>query len=168
MAVVALSALRSTMLEDRRNEIHTVLNLATQQVMYYQGQEQSGKLSREDAQARAIEALSSLRDGKTSYLWARTIGALGLVHPNPDVIGKVDFGVTLPDGRLKFQSYIDTLATTDFAYFDDLVKKPGTDTIVHKINGVAKVKGWDWIVGFGVFVDDIDSAYWGLACALWG
>ena len=34
---------------------------------------------------------------------------------------------------------------------------------VPKINGVAKIQGWDWIVGFGVFVDDINAAYWSLA-----
>ncbi|MDR3411701.1 MAG: methyl-accepting chemotaxis protein [Formivibrio sp.] len=159
----ALSTLRSTMLEDRRHEIHTVLNLATKQVAYYQSLEQSGKLSKDEAQARAIEALTSLRDEKKSYLWARTVGALGLVHPNPDVIGKVDFGAVQANGKTNWQNYLDKLATVDFAYFDDLTKKPGGDVPVPKINGVTKIAGWDWVIGFGVFVDDIDSAFWSLA-----
>lgn len=66
IAGFALSTLRSTMLEDKRNEIHTVLNLAAKQVAYFQGLEQSGKLTRDEAQARAIESLSSLRDEKRS------------------------------------------------------------------------------------------------------
>jgi methyl-accepting chemotaxis protein len=171
----ALHDLRSTMLEDRRNEIHTVLNLASKQVAYFQELEKSGKLSREEAQARAIEGLSSLRDGKSSYLWARTTGALGLVHPNPDVIGKVDFGATLANGKSNFQNYLDNLVSTHFAYFDDMTKRPGTDTPVPKINGVTRIDGWDWLIGFGIFVDDIDTAFWqlvwrsmGLGCVVLG
>lgn len=163
IAGFSLSALRSNMVENKRSEIYTVLNLAAQQVAYFQDLEQRGTLSREVAQAKAIEALSSLRDGKKTYLWARTEGALGLVHPNPDVIGKVDVGVTLPDGRSKWQGYLDGLKNTRLAYFDDLAKYPGADQPVPKINGIVKIEGWNWLVGFGIFVDDIDAAFWRLA-----
>ena len=163
IAGFALSTLRSTMLEDKRNEIHTVLNLAAKQVAYFQGLEQSGKLTRDEAQARAIEALSSLRDEKKVYLWARTTGALGLVHPNPDVIGKIDFGATLANGKTNWQNYLDHLSTKDFAYFDDISKRPDNGVMAPKINGVTKIGGWDWLVGFGIFVDDIDQAFWALA-----
>jgi methyl-accepting chemotaxis protein len=162
VAGLALATLRNTMLEDRRQEIQSVLGLATKQVAYYQGLEQSGKLSRQEAQARAVEALSALRDGK-KYLWARTSDALGLVHPNPDVIGKIDWGAKLANGKSNFQTYLDTLATTDFAFFDDMVKRPGTDVLVHKINGVTKLAGWDWVIGFGLFADDISDAFWSMA-----
>ena len=163
IAGFALSTLRSTMLENKRNEIHTVLNLAAKQVAYFQGLEKSGKMSRDEAQAKAIEALSALRDEKKSYLWARTVGALGLVHPNPDVIGKVDFGATLPNGKTNWQNYLDHLTNTNFAYFDDIVKRPGTDQMVPKINGVTRIDDWDWLVGFGIFAEDIEQAYWSLA-----
>ncbi len=163
IAAFALSTLRSTMLEDKRNEIHSVLNLAAKQVAYFQGLEKSGKLTRDEAQAKAIEALSSLRDEKKAYLWARTVGALGLVHPNPDVIGKVDFGATLSNGKTNWQNYLDNLVNTNFAYFDDMVKRPGSDAMVPKINGVTRIDGWDWLVGFGIFADDINEAYWSLA-----
>ncbi|MDQ8020897.1 MAG: methyl-accepting chemotaxis protein [Moraxellaceae bacterium] len=164
LAAFALTALRTNMLNDRRQEIHTVLNLASKQVAHYQALEAGGKMSREDAQARAIEALTTLRDGNKTYVWARTVGALGLVHPNPSVVGKVDFGVTLPSGKTNWQNYLDHLVSTDFAFFDDMVKRPGgTDDLVPKINGVTKIKGWDWLVGYGVFVDDINTAYWAMA-----
>jgi len=163
IAGFALSTLRNTMLEDKRAEIHTVLNLAAKQLAYFQALEKSGKLSRADAQAKAIEALSSLRDEKRAYLWARTTGALGLVHPNPDVIGKVDFGAIQANGKSNFQNYLDALANTDFAYFDDMAKRSSDEPLAPKINGVTKIADWDWLVGFGIFVDDIDHAFWNLA-----
>ncbi|WP_417067028.1 methyl-accepting chemotaxis protein [Niveibacterium terrae] len=162
MAAFALSTLRSEMLDARRNEIHTVLSLAVKQVAAFQEMEKSGKLSHEEAQTRAVAVLASMRDDK-NYIWARTSGALGLAHPNQAVIGKVDWGKTLANGKSNFQTYLDELSNKDFAFFDDMSKRPGTDVEVPKINGVAKIPGWDWIVGFGVFVDDINAAYWSLA-----
>jgi hypothetical protein len=81
LAVMGLSSLRSTMLEQRKESIRTVLTLAGQQVRYFQQLEQSGQLSRTEAQRRAMEALRSMRYEKSLYLWARTTGALGLVLP---------------------------------------------------------------------------------------
>jgi methyl-accepting chemotaxis protein len=163
IAVFALSTLHNTMLEDRRREIHTVLNLAAKQVEYFQNQEKAGHLSTAEAQAHAIEALAALRDGKSTYIWTRTEGALSLVHPNPALIGKVDFGATLPNGKTTWQNYLDRLSNERFAFFDDVVARPGETVPVAKINGVTKVAGWNWIMGFGVYADDITEAYWQLA-----
>jgi methyl-accepting chemotaxis protein len=163
IAAFALNALHNTMLDDRRREIHTVLNLAGKQVEFFQGEEKAGRLSTEQAQARAIEALAGLRDGKNAYIWMRTEGALSLVHPNQALIGKIDFGPKLPNGKTTWQNYLDHLSTERFAYFNDMVARGGESVPVAKINGVTKVPGWNWIMGFGVYADDIAASYWQLA-----
>ncbi|MBD8473756.1 cache domain-containing protein [Pseudomonas sp. CFBP 8770] len=163
IAVFALSTLHNTMLDDRRREIHTVLNLAAKQVEYFQNEEKAGRLSTEQAQARAIETLAALRDGKNAYIWTRTEGALSLVHPNQALIGKIDFGARLPNGKTTWQNYLDRLSSERFAFFDDMVARSGDTVPVAKINGVTKVPGWNWIMGFGVYADDITDAYWQLA-----
>jgi methyl-accepting chemotaxis protein len=163
IAVFALNTLHNTMLEDRRREIHTVLNLAAKQVEYFQNEEKNGHLSTTQAQAHAIEALAALSDGKSAYIWTRTEGALSLVHPNPALIGKVDFGATLPNGKTTWQNYLDRLSSERFVFSDDLIARTGETIPVAKINGVTKVDGWNWIMGFGVYADDIANAYWQLA-----
>ncbi len=162
MAAFGLHTLRQTMLEDRHNELRAVLSLAKGQVAYFQSLEKNGTLSREVAQAKAVEALSSLRDGKTAYVWVRTTGALALVLPEnqKEGLGKVDFGKKLPDGRFDFQRYLDLLASSEFGFVEIAVKKPGNDEILPKINGVTKVEGWDWVVGYGAWIDDINAAFW--------
>ncbi len=163
LAAFALSALYSNMMDDRRAEIMNVLKLASNQIEAVKAQEQSGKLSHEAAQAQAIALLTAMRNGPSTYIWARTSGALGLVHPNADVIGKVDFGKTLANGKSNFQNYLDELQGKETALFDDMSVRPGTTTAVPKINGVTLIKGWDWVIGYGVFVDDITTKYWVLA-----
>jgi len=163
IAGFALYTLRSSLESDRQTEIHEVLNLAAHQVYAYQAMARSGKMTDAAARAKAIEALSGMRDGKKSYLWARTVGALGLVHPDARVIGKVDEGKVLPDGRTNWQKYLDSLKSADFAYFMEPARRPGSDVWVSKMVGVTHIKGWDWVIGYGVWADDIDTAYWRMA-----
>jgi methyl-accepting chemotaxis protein len=164
LSVFALNALRSNMMEERRAEILNVLKLASNQIEELKDQEQSGKLSREAAQAQGIAILSATRNGPSTYIWARTTGGLGLVHPNKDVIGKIDFGKTLANGKTNFQNYLDELKDKDAALFDDMSVRPGgASEAVPKINGVTIIKGWDWVVGYGIFIDDINARYWQLA-----
>ncbi|MFS2158946.1 methyl-accepting chemotaxis protein [Pseudomonas sp. Pseusp122] len=159
---LALNTLHSTMQDDKRNEIHTVLSLAAQQVGYFQALEKSGKLSRAEAQAKAIEALTNMRNGSNAYVWARGIDGMGLVHAIADKVGKIDMGKAA-NGKTSIQNYIDNLATTKFYYYDDFTKNPDTGEMAPKINGVTQIQDWNWFVGFGVFVSDIEKAYWRLA-----
>jgi methyl-accepting chemotaxis protein len=159
---LALNTLHATMQDDKRNEIHTVLSLAAQQVGYFQGLEKSGKLSRAEAQAKAVEALTNMRNGSNAYIWARGIDGMGLVHAIADKVGKIDMGKAA-NGKTSIQNYIDNLTTAKFYYYDDFTKNPDTGEMAPKINGVTQIQDWNWFVGFGVFVSDIEKAYWRLA-----
>ncbi|BBF85777.1 methyl-accepting chemotaxis protein [Aquitalea magnusonii] len=163
LAAMGLASLRTAMLEQRHESIRTVLTLAAQQVKHFQQLEQSGQLSRAEAQRRAIDALRSMHYQKSLYLWARTTGALGLVLPGDKGVGQVDFGKTLPDGRHDFNRYLDVLATQDIGFVELMVVKPGGSDEVLKINGVTRIDGWDWVIGFGAWTDDIQAAFWEVA-----
>jgi methyl-accepting chemotaxis protein len=158
----SLYTLRSSMMEGRRDEIRMALTLASKQVAYYQELERSGKLSRAQAQAQAIAALSSMKNGKAMYYWARTVGAYGLVHIDPKVVGHVDEGRIWPDGKSNWKHYLDRLASEEFPMVEEVTKRPNSDVMAGKVNGLYHVRDWDWVIGFGQWTDDIDSAFWQL------
>ncbi|AOY00051.1 methyl-accepting chemotaxis protein [Jeongeupia sp. USM3] len=159
IAGYALQTIRSSMMQERRAEIRLLLDLAANQIRSFQKLEQSGKLTKDEAQARAIEAASGLAQGD-DYIFIRSMDARMLVHPDPRKVGKVSQGSKLPDGRTTHEAYLEVLSKGDFGYTDIVTKRPGSDVEVSKVNGVIKIAGWDWIVGFGLFTDDIDRAYW--------
>jgi methyl-accepting chemotaxis protein len=164
LASFALHNLHSTMIENRKHEIHDVVNLAIKQASYFVEQEQSGKLTRKDAQQKAIEVLSKLRDG-SDYLWVRDPDARLLVHVKTAQLGQVDLGGQLPDGTTTYDGFVKALAQSDsdFGYLQSDVKKPGTDNLVPKINCVTRLKAWNWMFGFGVYLDDVEVAFWQFA-----
>jgi methyl-accepting chemotaxis protein len=163
ISAFGLSALRTNIVNERRAALHTLLVMVKNQIEYYHDQEKTGKLTREQAQTLAIENLKTLRAGNTSYVWVRTTAALGLVLAIPSDVGKVSFGQKLPDGRYDWQLYLDALNNTDFGTVNLLVKHPKLGTLQPKINGVVKIDGWDWVVGCGVWLDDVNSAFWSMA-----
>ncbi|GAB3252248.1 diguanylate cyclase domain-containing protein [Chitinimonas naiadis] len=162
VAALALQALHEEMIKDRQHEIATVLSLARKEVDQYRQQELSGSLSRELAQNKALAGLSAIQNDK-NYLWVRQKDGLTLLHPDADLLGKRDTSLHQPQGRPRMAAYAQALEKQQSGFFVDEVEKPDTDVPTRKINGVTLVKGWNWLVGYGMFVDDINRAYWHLA-----
>jgi len=159
VAGFALQSMRASMMDERRTQISALVHLVAKQVAYYQSLEQSGKLTRAEAQARAIEAVGGLRNGD-DYVFLRDMEKHLLVHPDPKKVGTIDVGSKLPDGRTSYEAYMDVLAKSDFGYVNIFTKRPKGEVAVPKLSGVIKIPGWNWIAGFGVFTDDIDDAFW--------
>ncbi|WP_263771143.1 methyl-accepting chemotaxis protein [Propionivibrio soli] len=158
LVVVALQIIRSSMIEERRNQIELMVSLAGKQVNLFVAQEKSGKLSHEEAQARAKQALSGLRQGD-DYVFVRQMDGLVVVHPDSRKEGQIDLGSKGPDGRTLMQVYVDSLKSADQSMVEIKTKRPKGEVEVAKLNGLVKIPEWNWIVGFGLFIDDIDEAY---------
>lgn len=166
MSVFALRNLHSTMLEDRKLELQQILTLSVKQASFYVNLEKQGKLTHDEAKAKVIELLSNIRDNATNtYLWARDDAGLLRVHVKTEQLGTLDES-RLPDGTKSYDRFIEILQTKQFGFVQNNISKPGTNQIVPKINGITKLPEWNWIFGFGIYLDDLDAAFWNLATTL--
>ncbi|SFN67335.1 methyl-accepting chemotaxis sensory transducer with Cache sensor [Formivibrio citricus] len=156
---VALYSLRHSILNERQSQIRTTLELAVNMTAQYQQQEQLGKLTHEEAQNKAKEALRGLRRGD-DYIFVRTTDNIRLVHPNAESIGKVDLGVKLPSGRTSAQAFADALAISKVGFVKSMIARPGQTEPQPKLIGVTSFKPWGWVFGVGFYVDDIETTFW--------
>ncbi|MBV8657313.1 MAG: cache domain-containing protein [Burkholderiales bacterium] len=156
-----LYSLRHSMIEDRQQQISKLMGLARGMLTYYQAQEASGKLTRQEAQAQAIHTLSTMRSGD-DYYFARTVDNIMLVHPDASRVGKFDKGSKTPDGRYTNEVYAELLRKADTGFVTIYVARPGDPNKVPKpkMNGIFRFAPWDWVCGIGFFVDDIEAAFW--------
>ena len=159
---LSLNTLHGALMHDREAQIRNMLMMGQHLVEHYQGEQQAGRLSRDQAQAAAREALTQLNNEGKSYYWVRTPEGLNLVHPNPANVGKVAQGVTL-DGRPDGEAYREGLAKDRIALVTAKTKHPRTGEMAGKLNGVIAFEPWGWWIGTGFFNDDIDSVFWGSA-----
>lgn len=167
VGALGLYSLRETMLTERKAQIEKILWLARGLLEHYHGLERAGELNTEEAQRRAKEALNGLRKGD-DYVFVRTIDNVMLVHPDSMRIGKYDKGSKTPDGRYTSQVYKEEFARRDNVTLtiyaprpSDPEKKP-----IPKLLGASYFQPWQWVVGIGFLVDDVETAFWDYALNL--
>ncbi|HEX7937009.1 MAG TPA: methyl-accepting chemotaxis protein [Paraburkholderia sp.] len=167
IAAIALSQLDHALTEGRQAQIQTLLTKAEHLVLYYQSQEASGKMSRDDAQAAAKTALNQLNANSQSYYWVTNTDSINLVHPNASLVGTKSGGNRTRSGDLTdTQAYRQGLANGHFAMVDVLIRRSKDGPLEAKLQGVVAIPAWQWWIGTGFFYDDIDAAYWKLARTL--
>ncbi|WP_171013940.1 methyl-accepting chemotaxis protein [Chitinivorax sp. B] len=161
VALTALTGLNNTMLQDRQQKTRNLVEVAHDVVVMYQKQEAAGKLPREQAQSMAMAALKQLRYEGTEYFWINDMNAVMLMHPiKPELDGKSMNDAKDPDGKYLFREFVKTVNDKGAGYVDYLWPKPGADRPVAKLSYVKGFAPWAWIIGSGIYIDDVDRAFW--------
>lgn len=109
----------------------------------------------------AKKSISDLRYGSTGKDYFFIIGTdLKIVmHPiKPALNGKDVSGSADPNGKKLFVEMAQVCKDKGEGFVDYFWAKPGSDKPVAKLSFVKVFKPWGWIVGTGIYIDDIDRA----------
>ena len=107
----------------------------------------------------ALVAISNMRYGKSGYFWVNDSNHVVQMHPiKPSLAGKSMYDLKDPDGVFLYRDIVKA-ANNDPK--GGLVKykwaKPGKDAPQPKYSYVQKFGPWDYIIGTGAYVDDIEE-----------
>ncbi|HEY9104031.1 methyl-accepting chemotaxis protein, partial [Chitinimonas sp.] len=161
VAVTALSSQRATLMEDRQQKTRNLIEVAHGVIVANYALEQSGKLSRAEAQERAKAQIQSLRYDKSEYFWINDMTPVMIMHPiKPELNGKNLSENKDPAGKHLFVEFVNVVKAKGEGFVDYLWPKPGADKPVPKISYVKGFEPWGWIVGSGIYVDDVSAAFW--------
>jgi methyl-accepting chemotaxis protein len=124
----------------------------------YKAKASSNIITTTEAQKEALEAIRSLRyDGK-EYFWINDLEPKMIMHPmKPEMDGKNIADQKDPNGIYIFQEMVKVCNEKGEGTVKYMWPKPGSDKPQPKVSYVKKLKDWDWIVGSGIYVDDIES-----------
>ena len=127
----------------------------------YYKQEQAGTITRAEAQARAMETISAMRYGKDGYLWINDMDARMIMHPiKPELNGKDLSSMADPNGLHIFVEFARIVKAQKEGFVDYLWPKPGFEAPVEKFSHVVGFEPWGWVVGTGVYADDLAAMFW--------
>lgn len=108
-------------------------------------------------EALAQVAKMRLTDG--NYFWVNDTDHRMVMHPiKPALDGKDMSGFKDPKGKLLFRELVSVTKADGEGYVDYYWGKPGKDGDFPKLSFVKLFKPWGWIVGMGVYIDNIDAA----------
>jgi methyl-accepting chemotaxis protein len=123
--------------------------------------ETSGSHSREQAQQLATQALQAARYGGNEYFWLQGTDARVVMHPfRPDLNGTDGSNIKDPDGKAIFIVFAQRAQQADGGGIVEYQwPKPGQDAPAPKISYVKAFKPWGWVVGSGVYADDLRASF---------
>jgi len=168
LAAYSLYQLRTTMVEERKVVVRQMVEAGIGITDYYHKQAESGALSDETAQELAKATLRAFRYGNGNYLFA--YDSQGVIRMNGGDKAKEGLNRMQdkdPAGKPFAREMIDH-ALAGGGYTSYLSARSGNDRTLPKISYSSHFKPWDWIIATGVYIDDIDQAFYGHLMALGG
>src|SRR5947208_2560430 len=160
MAPIALYTMRAQMMTDRQAKTQQMIDIGYGILTHYQKLEADGKLPRADAQKAAIAEIKDLRYDKVEYFWINDMSPKMIMHPiKPELDGK-DLGENKdPSGNRLFVGFVDVVKAQGAGFYSYLWPKPGFEQPVSKISYVKGFAPWRWIIGTGIYLDDVDAIF---------
>ena len=120
----------------------------------YIAKAKSGEMSEDEAKATALALLNDYRFDGENYIYATDYNHCMVLDPlSPEDVGKCN-----PDSRVR--KMIVSTAQAGGGIITYETKKPGEgDKLIEKAAYVRPIQEWNWALGAGVYMDDVQSEF---------
>jgi len=194
IAGFALQSEKTTLLEDRKIKTRHLVESAHSLLGHYYDLQQKGVLSEEAAKEAALKAIKALRYEQKEYFWVNDFTApipKMLMHPTVPALDGTVLDAAKFNCATSMQGGLDgIIEKTDgkknlFVAFNEVANKSGQGYVTYnwpkpkegggttaelytKLSFVKKFEGWNWLIGSGIYLDDMDTIFWNHATWLLG
>ncbi len=146
------------LMEEKRNASKDVLDISYTLVTAYANRADGGEFTTEEAQKRALSVIKQLRYRDNDYFWINNLEPKMLMHPMfPELNGKNLSKDQDPTGKYLFIEMVNLCNEKGEGFVSYMWPKPGTTKPVPKLSYVKLYKPWGWVVGSGIYVDDVQE-----------
>ena len=160
MVGLGLANLHDELMAGRRVKTQHLVESAVTVVEHYVAEAQAGRLTTDQAKKLALDALRSMRYGGSEYFWVNDMVPVMVMHPiKPALEGQDLSGMKDTAGKALFVAFVDEVKKNKQGFVGYLWPKPGAEDPVQKISYVKGVDAWGWVVGSGIYVDDVDAVF---------
>jgi signal transduction histidine kinase len=157
LTALALSAVRTQMIEDRIGKVRDLAQVALSLLHHNYDRTQRGEIDEATAKSLALAALRDMRYGRDEYFFVDDFDCVSILLPiRPEWEGR-DFSQSQDtQGRPFVRLQRDTalrgggVVRYDFA-------RPGSLDVGEKLSYVLPFTPWRWFVATGIYLDDVDA-----------
>lgn len=140
-----IESFRATLLTERQQQIKGYVEMAVKLVE---------KMPAEEAKI----AVKNMRYGQNGYLWINDFNNIMLSHPDSRLEGKDQSDLRDPNGIYILREITKISREKGEGYVNYMWKMPGQEEMKPKISFAKTVPSKNWIIGTGIYVDDVDAA----------
>lgn len=132
--------------------------LAVSAIQELYKKQQAGELTEEQAKKQAADVVRDLRyDNGKGYFWIDTEEGVNVVLLGRDTEGKSRINSVDPKGRYFIKEMIQNGLKEGGGFTDLMFAKPNETEPLPKRNYTTTFKPYKWVLGTGVWIDDIDK-----------
>lgn len=164
VTVLTLWLFYHSLIDEKRAQVQHQVESTVSLVGYFHQQQQQGLLTEQQAQQQALAAISTLRYGNEDYFWVNDQHPRMILHPmSPKLNGEDLTPFTDPDGKALFVEMAKQVNNAGQGFVDYKWPKPGLVNPVDKISYVQGFAPWGWIIGTGLYIDDVQDQLFAIA-----
>jgi len=146
------SSLENEAVRKTKNLVETATNV----VQYYYNLYKEGKLKEDEAKEMAKLTLKNIRYGDGDYFWINDYTPVMVMHPIKQELDGQDLSnYADPTGFKLFVAMVDVVRQKGEGVVKYQWPKPGKEKPQPKISYVKGFEPWKWIIGTGIYVDDL-------------
>jgi PAS domain S-box-containing protein len=152
-----LLADKAAMIEAHKKRLKDVVGVQAANIRNLYRQVEASGGDAEAVRQRFLQDLTKIRFGNDGYFWVADYHARNLAHPDPNVMGS-DFSAIRDIKGDRFVPAMVALARTQGAgFYSYWWRRLGRKGPSEKISYVTSIPELRWVIGAGVYMDDIEQ-----------
>jgi len=146
--------LQESLLNSKREELRSYIGLAMSSIDFLYGAGRDDEGAKESAKT----ILSGMRFGNDGYFFVYDMKGNNLVHPSqPELVGKNLWDIKDNDGLFVIRELTERARLGGgFQRYNWI--KPSTGRSTQKLGYAVALPRWGWVLGTGIYLDDVDAA----------
>lgn len=158
---LALAQMRGLLMGEKVAQVKVLVDVAQSVESHFGERVRKGELDLKAAERNTLGLLRDLRYDGNNYFWVMDLKGRILMHPiKPELDGTSVDGTTDATGKPIFTEMTRVARRDGQGMVDYLWPKPGSDRPEPKVAYVHRLADSDWVVATGIYVDDVDAAFW--------
>ena len=162
--LIIIPRYQENIMNGKREMIKELTNAAVSILSKYENDERNGLLSRDEAQKTAISRIQYLRYGEENkdYFWITDMHPRMIMHPYRQDLKGQDLSDYKDkedkSGKRLFVEFVNVVKAQKEGYVEYLWQwKDDQTRVVPKLSFVKGIPEWGWIIGTGVYINDVEE-----------
>ncbi|HRX17130.1 MAG TPA: methyl-accepting chemotaxis protein [Spirochaetota bacterium] len=157
-----LPDMEDSMYNEKKLMVQNIANAAVNQIAAIDKRHRNGEFTKEEAQEHAKDIIRNMRYGEDGYdyVWINDFEPRMVMHPTTTDLNDRNLSdYEDPTGHKFFQTIVKIAQSEEGGFFEYHWKAKKGDAIVPKYSFVKPYKPWGWIIGTGIYVDEVKAQF---------
>lgn len=146
------------MLDGKKEGLKNVVDVVYGFFQEYDKQVTSGQMHFDEAKAQFAKRIKTMRYSNNEYFWINDLQHIMVMHPiKPELDGQDLKDQKDPNGTFLFREFVMICKSKGGGFVTYMWPKVGEDKPVPKISYVRLYEPWGWIIGSGIYIDNVKT-----------